>query len=86
MAEGTGKARVQSLADYVLSLSAGSRCFCCGEPLRSDEGNGSVGAASGRVERLTCPHCVSEVADVLGTSSAQTEECMTFVGIHRTAA
>jgi hypothetical protein len=76
----------RSLADYVLSLSAGSRCFCCGKPLQSDEGNGSVGAPSMRLGRLTCPHCGSEVAEVVGTCSTNAEECATFLGEHRTAA
>ena len=86
MAEVTGKAGVRPLADYVLSLSAGSRCFCCGRSLQPDEGNGSVEATSIRPQRLMCPHCGTEVADVLGTSLAQTEECVAFVGVHRTAA
>jgi hypothetical protein len=86
MAEVIGKAEVQSLADYVLSLSAGSRCFCCGKTLQPEEGNGSAAAASARLQRLTCSHCGSEVADVLGRSSEQTQERVMFVGARRTAA
>jgi hypothetical protein len=86
MAEVTGKAGVQSLADYVVSLSAGNRCFCCGKPLQPYGENPSEGPTSTRLERLTCPHCGSEVADILGTPSAKGNECMAFVGVERTAA
>ena len=86
MARYPGEALVPSLAEYILSLSAGSRCFCCGKPLNPDESAGPAGATSGRQQRLTCPHCGSEVADVVGSSSVQTEECATFAGVQRTAA
>ena len=86
MAEVIGKAEVQSLADYVLSLSAGSRCFCCGKPLQPEEGNGSAEAPSACLQRMTCSQCGSEVADVLRRPSAQTQERVMFVGARRTAA
>jgi hypothetical protein len=75
-----------SLAEYALSLSGGSRCFCCGKALHTDESVGSAEPVSARLKRLMCPHCGSEVADVLGSSSARTEEPMTFAGARRTAA
>jgi Zn finger protein HypA/HybF involved in hydrogenase expression len=75
-----------SLADYALSLSAGSRCFCCDKPLQAEESSGPLESTSRRVRRLSCPHCGGEVAEVVATASAQMESCMAFAGVHRTAA
>jgi hypothetical protein len=69
-----------SLAGYALSLSGGSRCFCCGKAFRTDECLGSTETTAMCVQRLICSHCGSGVADVLGSSSGQMEEPMTLAG------
>lgn len=75
-----------TLAEYMLSLSGGNRCFCCGKPLQAKESGGSVESASVGLQRLICTNCGSEVADVLGWSAVRPEELRTFTGAQRTAA
>ncbi len=77
---------VSSLAEYVLSLMMGSRCFCCGRPLNTAEADGSQGQYEASVQRLTCPHCGSEVADFPRSSAAQAGDGATFAGAQKTAA
>lgn len=56
--EDTCNGTVVSLAAYVLSLTEGSSCFCCGEPLVAADPAGA--GAGGRAE-LICVVCGAEV-------------------------
>ena len=69
----------QSLADYARSLSAGSRCFCCGAELRASRPrSGGPSQASDRAVVLSCPVCGCEVgpqtAGEVLEEAAQSEE------------
>jgi predicted RNA-binding Zn-ribbon protein involved in translation (DUF1610 family) len=57
------EALVPSLADYALSLRAGSRCHSCGRALRAGERDVSPECLVPS-HTLSCPHCGAEVADV----------------------
>ncbi len=48
---------VVTLAAYVLGLTVGSPCFCCGETLVP----GEAGHAGGPWGGLVCPECEAEV-------------------------
>ncbi|MCL5735560.1 MAG: hypothetical protein M1274_08240 [Actinobacteria bacterium] len=74
-----------SLAQYVLTLRAGSRCHCCGGPLAIADPNVSGDCLLG-MRVLKCPHCGGEVAGLPGSSSAQEGDRAVFAGAQRPAA
>lgn len=53
----------ESLAQWVLSLSPGSPCFCCGSPLEASRTEGALElSASPEACVLKCPRCGAEAS------------------------